>query len=253
MSSKQHSSVFIDRSTTQSYSDANHGRGNIHQSHYRNRSNQNFHQRNNNFNNRRQYQYHNRQTNGSYNHNKQPSLQQSMDCTSYDNYDYLNRNQVLKWFTGKSISAKFMIQDYVTYAYVTVLTSIYDKWIRDDCKLKLWKAYLKLDEEYDYWAAEVLQSTQELDNDTNIEFIHEKIRELNDNISFIIDDYRECGRIFEHYRKNNSSEQIAKHLFELSGIISTTGAAFPENNVHDSIIQLETYAHGYVIHCTRHL
>jgi hypothetical protein len=167
------------------------------------------------------------------------------------NRDYLTGDQILQWFTDKSIHGSLLIHDYATYAYVSAITSIYDKWIRDDSKLKLWKIYLKLGRVNNYWTKEVLQSTKECNNDTNIEFIQSKIDRLKNNISDLIDTINECTIILTVHRKHDSNNQTAQEMFQTAGI-HTPGAAFPDNNIRDSILQFSDYVHEHIKHCTRH-
>lgn len=140
---------------------------------------------------------------------------------------------------------------HTAYAYISVITSIHDKWIRNDYTIKLWKTYLKLGRENNYWTEEVLQLTKQCDNDTNIEFIQSKINRLKHDIDDLIDTLNECTIILTVYRKHDLNNQTAQKIFQTAGI-HPTGAALPNNIIRDSIIQFDNYVHEYIKYCTGH-
>ena len=109
-----------------------------------------------------------------------------------------------------------------------------------------------MSEEYNYWPTEFLQSTESLKSDENIEFIEEKIRELDDNISFVVDDYIDWNTTFNDHKQRDCGEQKAKDLFqfcEYNTTTTTTTTAFSKDNVSDFTVQLEKYVRNYVMHC----
>ncbi len=78
-----------------------HVYGNIHQSYHQSRHNQYSFRSMNNFNDHRHYD--NRRTNYYYNCNQRQSSQRAVNYND-SNRDYLKGDQILKWFTDKSIS-----------------------------------------------------------------------------------------------------------------------------------------------------
>ncbi|UJR18788.1 hypothetical protein I4U23_005694 [Adineta vaga] len=187
-------------------------------------------------------------------HIEQGPLQQSADyngCNECDNRSYLDGIRILNWFANKSIDGNLMIPDHVTYVYVITLASILDKWVKDDNGRKLWKVYLKLGQNCDYWAPEMFRSIQKSDNSTKIKFIEEKINVLNNNIHSLIDDYNKCSVVYKTHRKRNCDVQIIKNLLELSGL-SIRNMVFPKDNFDNSALKLQQYVRDYIMQRNEH-
>ncbi|CAF1097716.1 unnamed protein product [Adineta ricciae] len=199
------------------------------------------------------------QTNSSSSSSSSPHIEQgpvhqstdSNSCDKCENRSYLDGIRILNWFENKSIDGNLMIPDHVTYVYVITLASILDKWIKDDNRRKLCKAYLKLGQNCDYWAPEMFRSIQQSDTSTKIKFIEEKLNVLNNKIHSLIDDYNKCSLVYNTHRKHNCNVEIIKNLLELSGL-SIGNIVFPKDNFANSTLKLQQYVRDYIMQRNEH-
>ncbi|CAF1097638.1 unnamed protein product [Adineta ricciae] len=185
-------------------------------------------------------------------HVEQLSLQPDTQPNSNIDRNYLYGDQILNSFARRSIHMNFMIHDCVTYAYITTLASILDEWIRENYREKLWKTYLKLGQQWDYWAPEVLRSISRSSNaDARVKFIEDKLNTLRLHVRSLIHDYIECSWTFKQHRRRNCDTETVTRLLELSRL-NISGMTFPMENFNDSTLKLEKYVRDYIMRHNRH-
>ncbi|CAF4148735.1 unnamed protein product, partial [Rotaria sordida] len=131
---------------------------------------------------------------------------------------------------------------------------VYDEQIRAEYELQVWQNYLKLGEDYKYWAKEVVQRTKKRDDNVNRRFINKKTDQLSSTIrqtrTTISGLQIELG---DYWARITSRKKYVKNVQTTTDSNTTTSTSTDAPHISYNINQFEKFISNYIVDYTNHV